>query len=190
MRSIFALLFAACFFTTSANAQSGFSVEPFAGISIPTDSDFSDAFKTGMALGGRFGYAVADNIDVVATFSFNRFGAAETEGGGELLLKEGGVVLDANYDIIGVRVGGRYSTTPSGSLGFQATAEVGMASQKVKAGGFSSDSETDPAVAVGVGGRYYFTPTASVALGPSFNMIFAEESYHFLDIVASVIFGF
>jgi opacity protein-like surface antigen len=184
MRSIAALLLVACFVTTSASAQSGITIEPFAGISIPTESDFSDGFKTGMSLGGRFGYAVTDNIDVTATFSFNRFGA-DIEGFG----KTQGEV-DFDWDIIGVRVGGRYSSTPSGNLGFRAMAEAGMASQKVKSDFGSSDSETDPAVAVGVGGQYYFTPTASVAIGPTFNMIFAEESYHFLDIVASVIFGF
>jgi opacity protein-like surface antigen len=185
MRSIAVLLLVACFVTTSANAQSGITIEPFAGISIPTDSDFSDGFKTGMALGGRFGYAVTDNIDVTAAFSFNRFGA-DTEA----FLKAGGIAVEVDYDIIGVRVGGRYSSTPSGSLGFRAMAEAGMASQKLKSDFGSSDSETDPAVAVGVGGQYYFTPTASVAIGPTFNMIFAEESYHFLDIVASVVFGF
>jgi len=65
MRYIAMLLLIGGLSTTSAFSQSGITLQGAAGIGIPTDSDFSEAFKSGIALGGRFGYEVAGNIELI-----------------------------------------------------------------------------------------------------------------------------
>jgi opacity protein-like surface antigen len=183
-----AMLLLSGLLTTSAFSQSGITLQGTAGIGIPTDSDFSEGLNAGLALGGRFGYKVADNIELTAAITFNRFGVAIPDEK-EFLFEKASIIVmdDIDFELLGLRGGARYTTTPGGSVGFNGLVEVGMTRQQVSTSFGTFGSEWDPALGVGAGVQYFFSPRASVGIGPMFNMIFAEESYHDLDIIASVI---
>jgi len=174
-----------------AAAQNGITIEPLAGLSIPTDSDFGDFFNTGMVLGARVGYQVADNVDVTVGATYNRFKSDDFSVGSAAAKSSGiqGVSGSVTWSILAPRAGVRYTIPTQGTVGFHLQADVGLARQKEKFGSFESESESD--LLFGVGGAicYHFTPTAAVTVGPMFNYINAEETYHFLDVFVSVIFG-
>lgn len=189
------LLVASLFIATSTNAQVGITVEPFAGLSFPTDSDFGDAFETGLTLGGRAGYAVTDAIKATVGFSYSRYSSKDSFVDEQVAAAKSaglagvqGFDPSANFILFGLRGGVQYGGAVNETVGYFAGVEVGPTNQKIKTDFGSSDGEWDLTLGVYAGGRYYFTPTASVGFGPSFSVIFAEESYHFLDVVVLVAF--
>lgn len=187
-------LFVVALLAAPAAAQSGFSVEATAGLSFPTEADFSDGYETGLQLGARAGYAVSDNIKATVGVQFNRYSSKDTfvdESAAAKAAGPSGVQgFDPNvtYNLFGIRGGIQYGARMNDNVGYFAGVEAGPTSQQAKSDFGDSDAEWDLTAGVYGGGRYYFTPTSSVSFGPAFNMIFAEETYHFLDIIVGVAF--
>lgn len=189
------LLIAALFISTSTQAQVGITVEPFAGLSFPTDSDFGDAFETGLTLGARAGYAITDAVKATVGFSYGRYSSKDSFVDVESAAAKSaglsgvqGFDPSATYTLFGIRGGVRYGAAVNETVGWFGGVEVGPTNQKIKSDFGSTDGEWDLTLGVYAGAQYYFTPTASVGFGPSFSVIFAEESYHFLDVVVLVAF--
>lgn len=191
MRFFARFLLVSCLAVLPAAAQNGITIEPLAGLSIPTDSDFGDVFNTGMVLGARVGYQVVDNVDVTVGATYNRFKSDDFLVESAAAKSSGiqGVAESVTWSILAPRVGVRYTIPTEGAVGFHVQADVGLARQKEKFGSFEQEAESD--VLFGVGGAicYHFTPMAAVTVGPAFNYINADESYHVLDVFVSVIFG-
>lgn len=191
MRYFAGFLLASCLAVMPAAAQNGITIEPLAGLSIPTDSDFGDVFNTGMVLGARVGYQVVDNVDVTLAATYNRFKSDNVSIESAAAKSSGvqGLSENVTWSILAPRAGVRYTIPTEGAVGFHVQADIGLASQKVEFGSFGSESESDLLFGIGGAVCYHFTPTAAVTVGPAFNYINAEETYHFLDVFVSVIFG-
>jgi Outer membrane protein beta-barrel domain len=155
-KSILALGVAAAFAAAGAHAQSGpttpFSIEPRAGLSIPT-GDESDGLEVGLAFTGDVLFQLTPQLALYAGYNYNRYAITDTNA--------------ADLEIKGFDGGVRFSLSPM--AGFTPFLKGGALYQKGgitgDGGSLSGDSElgfqVGGGVEVPISPRFSFTPQAS-----------------------------
>lgn len=190
------LLIVAAISLSTAQAQNPIWVEGVAGLAIPTQGDFRDAWSTGMTLGGRAGYGVNEKIDGTGSLKYNRY-KFDNENS----------VFEANLVTINLMVGGRYKIPTESKLGYEVGTEIGISRISIditNAGGIldgpafaktygeqiqiEGDSATKFAWSLLPYVTYNIVANTYLFLSPSFNMIFAESNAHHLDVAVGARF--
>ena len=181
----------------TVQAQNPIWVEGSAGLAIPTQGDFRDAYNMGMALGGRAGYGVNSNIDATGSLKYNRY-----------QFDNSGSIFEATLSTVNLMVGGRYKMPSETKVGFEFGSEIGFSRISIditnagiiledverlgKTSGTQIVIEGDSATkfALGFLGYVTYNIVANTYLfaSPSFNMIFADTNAHHLDMVVGARF--
>lgn len=181
---------------STAQAQNPIWVEGVAGLALPTQGDFRDAWNTGMTLGGRAGYGVNQKIDGTGSLKYNRY-KFDSEGS----------PFEASLTTINLMVGGRYKIPSESKLGYEVGTEVGFSRISIdieNAGGIldgvsftktygeqiqiEGDSATKFAWSILPYLTYNIVANTYLFLQPSFNMIFAESNAHHVDVAVGARF--
>ncbi|NND71700.1 MAG: hypothetical protein HKN43_08975 [Rhodothermales bacterium] len=168
----------------TAFAQNPIWVEGAAGLALPTDSDFRDAYNSGMTLGGRAGYGLSSTIDATGTLKYNRYKFDNAQS-----------IVEATLTSINLMVGGRYKFPSESKLGYEAGSEIGLSRLAIDINNpdiilgktadsqirFEGDSSTKFAWSVLGTVTYNVVASTFLFVSPSFNLIFADNNAHHLD---------